>query len=250
VDTGAVAVVAARGLTRAFGSGALRVDALRGIDLTVMPGEFVAVMGASGSGKSTLLHLLAGLDQPTGGTVHVGGTDLGSLGDDELALLRRRQVGVIFQDFNLLDVLSAEENVALPLAIGGRPPAAARRRAGRALALVGLAHRARHRPGELSGGEQQRVAIARALVVDPALLLADEPAGNLDSASGAGVMALLRGLVDEHHYTVVMVTHAPDHAALADRLVLLRDGRVVADRPSARGRTARRAHEALDVHGP
>jgi putative ABC transport system ATP-binding protein len=248
MSEGTAAVVAARGLTKVFGSGALRVEALRGVDLTVMPGEFVAVMGASGSGKSTLLHLLTGLDLPTGGTVRVAGSDLGSLDDDELALLRRRQVGVIFQDFNLLDVLSAEENVALPLAIDGRPPAEAQRRAGRALALVGLAHRARHRPGELSGGEQQRVAIARALVVDPVLLLADEPAGNLDTASGAGVMALLRGLVDQHRHTVVMVTHAPDHAALADRLVLLRDGRVVADRPS--GRTARRAHEALDVHGP
>ncbi|HZY86520.1 MAG TPA: ABC transporter ATP-binding protein [Gemmataceae bacterium] len=236
--TTAVPVIAARGLTKVFGPAECEVVALRDLDFAVHSGEFVAVMGRSGSGKSTLLHLLAGLDRPSGGSVHVGGRDLAALGDDELSLLRRRQVGVVFQDFNLLDVLTAEENVALPLALDGVAPAEARRRAGRALEQVGLAKRARHRPAAMSGGERQRVAVARALAIDPLVLLADEPTGSLDSASGAAVLALLRGLVDEHRHTVVLVTHDPNHAALADRLVVLRDGRAC----------ARRVDEAGDVH--
>jgi putative ABC transport system ATP-binding protein len=236
--TTAEPVIAARGLTKVFGSGEGAVEALRDLDFAVHAGEFVAVMGRSGSGKSTLLHLLAGLDRPSGGSVHVGGRDLAALADDELALLRRRQVGVIFQDFNLLDVLTAEENVALPLALDGVAPAEARRRAGRALARVGLACRARHQPAAMSGGERQRVAVARALAIDPLVLLADEPTGSLDSASGAAVLALLRALVDEHRHTVVLVTHDPNHAALADRLVVLRDGRAC----------PRRADEAGDVY--
>jgi putative ABC transport system ATP-binding protein len=236
--TSAEPVIAARGLTKVFGSGESAVEALRGLDFEVHAGELVAVMGRSGSGKSTLLHLLAGLDRPSGGSVHIGGRDLVALGDDELALLRRRQVGVIFQDFNLLDVLTAEENVALPLALDGVAPAEARRRAGRALAHVGLAQRARHRPAAMSGGERQRVAVARALAIEPLVLLADEPTGSLDSASGAGVMALLRALVDEYRHTVVLVTHDANHGALADRLVVLRDGRAC----------ARRADEVGDVH--
>jgi putative ABC transport system ATP-binding protein len=204
--------------------------------LTVGAGEFVAVMGSSGSGKSTLLHLLAGLDRPTSGTVQVGGARLESLDDDGLTLLRRKQIGVIFQGFHLLDVLSALENVALPLAIAGAAASEARRRAARALERMGLAQRGRHRPAELSGGEQQRVAVARALVIEPLVLLADEPTGDLDSANGAQVMALLRDLVDRHRHTIVMVTHNPDHARRADRTVTLRDGRIVTERASSHAR--------------
>jgi putative ABC transport system ATP-binding protein len=234
------AIIAARQVTKAYGSGSARVEALRGIDLTIKPGEFVAVMGSSGSGKSTLLQLIAGLDRPTSGSIEVGGHDLGRWGDDELTLLRRRWIGVIFQAFNLLDVLSALENVALPLAITGISRAAAQERAAQALDLVGLAHRGHHLPGQLSGGEQQRVAIARALVIEPLILLADEPTGNLDSTSGARIMDLVRHLADTRRQTILMVTHDPGHAARADRLVLLRDGQVVA---------ARSDYEAMDIHG-
>ncbi len=227
-------VVAIRAVTKSFGTGTARLEVLRGIDLSVGAGEFVAIMGPSGSGKSTLLHLTAGLDAPTSGTIEVGGAHLGTLGDEQLTLLRRRRVGIIFQAFNLLDVLTAEENVALPLAIAGCSPAQARGRAARALDVVGMAARARHLPRELSGGEQQRVAVARALVVEPLLLLADEPTGNLDSANSAQVIALLRRLVDEHRQTVLMVTHDPGCAARADRLVMLCDGRVVAEQPAGR----------------
>jgi putative ABC transport system ATP-binding protein len=226
----------ARGLTKTFGTGAARVEALRGLDLRVERGRFVAVMGPSGSGKSTLLHLLGGLDVPTAGTVQVGGEDLGALDDDRLTLLRRRRLGFIFQAFNLLDVLTAAENVALPLLIDGVAEAEAQRRAADALGLVGLAQRRHHLPGRLSGGEQQRAAIARALVGRPLLLLADEPTGNLDSAAGDQVMALLRRLVDEQGQTVLMVTHAARHAALADRIVQLRDGRLVDDQALPAGR--------------
>jgi putative ABC transport system ATP-binding protein len=219
-----------RDLSKVFGDGEARVEALRGIDLRVNRGEFVAVMGPSGSGKSTLLHLVGGLDAPTHGRVLVGGEDLGALDDDRLTLVRRRRIGFIFQAFNLLDVLTAEENVALPLVIDGVGEAAAHRRARTALELVDLARRWHHLPGQLSGGEQQRVAIARALVTEPLLVLADEPTGNLDSANSDQVMTLLRRLADERGQTILMVTHNAGHAALADRLVLLRDGRVVEER--------------------
>jgi putative ABC transport system ATP-binding protein len=234
-----------RGLTKVFGAGEARVEALRGIDLRVQRGTFVAVMGPSGSGKSTLLHLVGGLDTPTGGTVLVGGQDLSTLDDDRLTLLRRHQIGFIFQAFNLLDVLTAEENVALPLLIDGQAEAAAHRRALVALEMVGVAHRRAHLPGRLSGGEQQRLAIARALVTRPLLLLADEPTGNLDSANGDQVIGLLRNLTDELGQTILMVTHAPHHAARADRQVHLRDGRVVEERSPARGRAAGPALEDL-----
>jgi putative ABC transport system ATP-binding protein len=223
------------GLTKVFGAGDTRVEALRGIDLRIGPGEFVAVMGPSGSGKSTLLHLMAGLDTPTSGNVRLGGEILDQSDDDRLTLLRRQRVGFIFQAFNLLDVLSAQENVALPLLIDGVAEAEAMRRAGLALELVGVAGRSRHLPGQLSGGEQQRVAIARALVTGPLLLLADEPTGNLDSANGDQVMSLLRHLADEQQQTIFMVTHDPRHAALADRLIRLRDGRVVEEQSLSRG---------------
>ncbi len=239
-------VLAVRGLCKAFGAGAARVEALRGVDLILRRGEFAAVMGASGSGKSTLLHLVAGLDQPAGGGVRIGGADVAALGDDERTRLRRRQIGLIFQSFHLLDTLSAAENVALPLAIAGCPPAEARRRARGALEAVALAHRRRHRPAQLSGGEQQRVAIARALVIDPILLLADEPTGNLDSAAAFRVMDLLRGLVDRQGRTLLMVTHDADHAARADRVLHLRDGRLIEGECDGAGRG--RGHAAMELH--
>jgi putative ABC transport system ATP-binding protein len=230
------AILSVKGLTKEHGCGPARVQALRGIDLEVSPGEFVAVMGASGSGKSTLLHLIAGLDRPSGGSIRLGGIDLACLEDDQRTLLRRQRIGLIFQSFHLLDMLTAEENVALPLAIAGRPGAEARRRASQALDLVGLGPRGRHRPHELSGGEQQRVAIARALVTGPLLLLADEPTGNLDSVQGSKIIALLRGLADEHRQTLLMVTHDASHASLADRIVTLQDGLVVKECGARAGR--------------
>lgn len=220
------AVLVVAGLTKSYGTAASRIEALRGIDLTLRRGEFVAVMGPSGSGKSSLLHLLAGLDQPTAGSIRIGGVDLVCLSEDERAVLRRRQIGLMFQSFQLLDTLTAEENVALPLAIGGCSANEARQRAARLLGSVGLAHRRQHRPHELSGGEQQRVALARALVIEPLLLLADEPTGNLDSVQGDKIMTLLRQLVEEHRQTLLMVTHDPGHAARADRIIYLRDGRI------------------------
>ena len=224
--------VEVRDVTKVFGSGEARVEALAGVSLRVAHGEFVAVMGPSGSGKSTLLHLIGALDLPTSGSIRIGADDLGALDDNRLTLLRRRRIGFVFQAFNLLDVLTAEENVALPLELDGQADALAG--AAEALAQVGLAHRRTHLPSQLSGGEQQRVAIARALVMNPLLLLADEPTGNLDSSHGDQVMALLRSLADERGQTIVMVTHNAGHAALADRLVRLRDGRVVEEQSLAR----------------
>jgi putative ABC transport system ATP-binding protein len=227
------AAVAACGVAKAFRAGAARVEALRGVDFEAAPGEFVALMGASGSGKSTLLHILAGLTRPTMGSVLVGGVDLTKLDDDARTLLRRRRIGLVFQDFNLIDVLTAEENVALPLAMDGRAPAEATRRARRALEAVGLAGRRTHRPGQMSGGEQQRTALARAMAVEPVVLLADEPTGNLDSANARQVLGLMRGLADEHGLAVVMVTHDAAQARLAVRLVTLRDGAVVSSSAAA-----------------
>jgi putative ABC transport system ATP-binding protein len=238
--------VEVRGLTKVFGAALARVEALRGIDLDVSCGEFVAVMGPSGSGKSTLLHLVGGLDTPTGGTVRVGGETLSTLDDDRLTLLRRRRIGFIFQAFNLLDVLTAEENVALPLVIDGVAEGEAQQRAAAALERVDLGGRRGHLPGQMSGGEQQRVAIARALVMEPLLLLADEPTGNLDSATSDQVMKLLRGLVDERGQTILMVTHNARHAALADRLFRLRDGRVVEEQALPRHRAVGKVLEDLE----
>lgn len=214
------------GLRKAFGSGETQVEALRGVDLCVEQGEFVAVMGASGSGKSTLLHLIGGLDRPSGGVVRLGGQDLAALDDDALTLVRRRSIGFVFQFFNLLPILTAEENVALPLVIDGVNEKEAYRRSLAAMEAVGIAHRATHRPSELSGGEQQRVAIARALVSEPVLILADEPTGNLDSVSGDQVIALLRSLSDDQGQTILLVTHDAGDAAVADRVVFLKDGLV------------------------
>jgi putative ABC transport system ATP-binding protein len=230
-----------RGLAVAFGEGLTRVDVLRGVDLDVARGEFLAVMGASGSGKSTLLHLIAGLAQPSAGSIVVDGVELVGLDDDRLTAMRRRRIGIVFQSFNLLPVLTALENVALPLAVDGVARGEAERRAMAALERVGVSHRAAHVPSAMSGGEQQRVAIARAIVAEPVLILADEPTGNLDSVSGDAVMRLLRALADddrEPRRSIVMVTHDADDAATADRVLRLSDGCVVGSGAAAtRART-------------
>jgi putative ABC transport system ATP-binding protein len=219
--------VVASAVTRQYGEGESAVHALRGVSLEVPVGQFTAVMGPSGSGKSTLMHLLAGLDTPTAGTVSIGGEDITTMTDKQLTRLRRRHIGFVFQQFNLLPTLTAEENILLPLSIAGRKPD---REAVDALMMrVGLDDRRGHRPAELSGGQQQRVAIARALVSTPTVLFADEPTGNLDSTSGAEVLALLREAVEVDGQTTLMVTHDPVAASIADRVVFLADGRVVAD---------------------
>ena len=209
---------------RSYHLDGVSVDALRGVSLRIDPGEYVAVVGPSGSGKSTLMHLLGCLDRPTSGVLRVGDRDVATLGDGELAGLRNRTIGFVFQSFQLLGRTTALDNVALPLVYRGVRRAERRERAEAALTAVGLGHRLGHRPGQLSGGEQQRVAIARALVGEPGLLLADEPTGNLDTASGAEIMALLDGLVRDRGVAVVVVTHDPDIAAMARRRVRMRDG--------------------------
>jgi len=229
-------VIETRGLKKAYGSDDTRVDALRGIDLRVQHGEFLAIMGPSGSGKSTLLHILGGVEVPTAGQALLEGTDMATLDDDERTLIRRTRIGFIFQSFNLLPAFTAEENVSLPLDLGGVPTMEARRRAIDALKMVGINHRRNHIPSALSGGEQQRVAIARALAIRPAILLADEPTGNLDSVNGQQVTALLRKLVDDEKQTIVMVTHDAGVAAQADRLVRLRDGLIENDVKQAQTR--------------
>jgi len=222
-------VLETRALTKTYGEGELRVEALRGVDLRVGQGELLAIMGPSGSGKSTLLHLLGGVSAPTCGKVFLEKVDLAVLSDDERTIIRRERIGFIFQSFNLLPTLTAAENVSLPLELNGVPTRESRRRALVSLELVGMAHRKTHLPSTLSGGEQQRVAIARALVIEPAVVLADEPTGNLDSVNGCQVTTLLRRLSSERQQTIVMVTHDPNVAAQADRLVSLRDGLVESD---------------------
>jgi putative ABC transport system ATP-binding protein len=225
-------VVSAVDLTRRYGDGDSAVDALRGVSLEVPAGQFTAVMGPSGSGKSTLMHILAGLDAPTSGVVHIDGRQITGMSDKELTRLRRHRIGFIFQFFNLLPTLTAEENIVLPLSIAGRKPDRAWVES--VIDKIGLADRRRHRPSQLSGGQQQRVAIARALVSEPAVLFADEPTGNLDSRTGHEILALLRDAVDAYGQTTVMVTHDPKAAAAADRVLFLADGLVVRDleRPS------------------
>jgi putative ABC transport system ATP-binding protein len=214
-------------LTRTYGDGDSAVHALRGVSLDLAAGSFTAVMGPSGSGKSTLMHLLAGLDTPTSGTVKVAGQDITRMRDRDLTRLRRRHIGFVFQSFNLLPTLTAEENVLLPQSIAGkRPPA---EEVDALMERVGLTERRSHRPAELSGGQQQRVAIARALITRPTVLFADEPTGNLDSQAGAGILELLRAAVDVDGQTTLMVTHDPRAAAIADRVLYLTDGRIVAD---------------------
>ncbi len=232
------------GLTKSHGSGPTRVEPLVGVNMTVDAGEFVAVTGASGSGKSTLLHLIAGLERPTSGAVYLEGRDLARLDDDARAVLRRDRIGLVFQSFHLFDTLTALENVALPLAIAGRPAAEADRRARAALDDLGLTARCHHRPCQLSGGEQQRVALARALVINPALLLADEPTGNLDSRHGSQVIVLLRRLATERRQTVLLVTHDAGHASLADRVLRLHDGRISEGRSRRATRHSRHGRKA------
>jgi putative ABC transport system ATP-binding protein len=221
------AVVGARDVTRRFGEGESAVDALRGVSLEVPAGQLTAVMGPSGSGKSTLMHILAGLDSPTTGKITIGGTDITNMDDQELTLLRRRHIGFIFQFFNLLPMLTAEENVVLPATIAGDK--ADPGWVDELIAKVGLEDRRTHRPSELSGGQQQRVAIARSLVERPTVLFADEPTGNLDSGSSGEVLTLLRDSVDSYGQTTLMVTHDANAAAIADRVLFLADGLIVKD---------------------
>ncbi|MDQ3587120.1 MAG: ABC transporter ATP-binding protein [Actinomycetota bacterium] len=220
-------IVEALDLRRRYGDGEAAVDALDGVSVGFEKARFTAIMGPSGSGKSTLMHLLAGLDTPTGGSVRLDGSELAGLDDAQLTELRRDKLGFIFQFFNLLPVLTAEENVLLPLTIAGTDPD--REWVDRLIEIVTLTDRRTHRPAELSGGQQQRVAVARALVSKPAVVFADEPTGNLDSKSSDEVLALLRQAVDEFGQTVVMVTHDAHAASFADRLVALRDGKVAHD---------------------
>ena len=222
--TAGPALLSARGLTRRFGSGPAAVTAVKAIDLDIAPGEFLAIMGRSGSGKTTLLNLLAGLDQPTAGSVTFEGRNLADLAEGEMVALRRARLGFVFQSFGLIPLLSAYENVELPLHLGGVSWRERRQRAAQALAQVGLDSRMGHRPYELSGGEQQRVALARALVINPAALFADEPTGELDSATGSAIAALLRDTALARGVTVIAATHDPALAALSSRALAMTDG--------------------------
>ncbi|MBO1264631.1 ABC transporter ATP-binding protein [Proteiniclasticum sp. SCR006] len=219
-------VLSASDLRKIYEIGKQNVHALDGVSLQVEEGEFVAVMGPSGSGKSTLLHLLGGLDQPSGGDITLAGIKVSLLSDQEATLLRRRNIGFVFQFYNLLPTLSAKENILLPLIIDGKKPRDHEKRLQELLLRVGLSDRADHRPSELSGGEQQRVSLARALITQPKVLLADEPTGNLDSRTGNQVMELLGELSRDLNQTIIMVTHDPKAAAHADRVVFLQDGRI------------------------
>src|SRR4051812_19318872 len=232
-------VVAAHDVARRYGEGATAVDALRGVSLEVGVGELVAVMGPSGSGKSTLMHILAGLDKPTTGTVTIAGEEITAMDDRQLTMLRRRHIGFVFQFFNLLPMLTAEENVTLPLSIAGEKVDGVW--LDDLLGRTGLRDRQTHRPAELSGGQQQRVAIARSLVTRPTILFADEPTGNLDSKTGGEILELLRESVDAYGQTTVMVTHEPRAAAIADRVLFLADGLIVRELSHAT------AQDVLDV---
>src|ERR671911_407944 len=220
-------VVVADDVTRRYGEGDTAVDALKGVSLEVGKGKLTAVMGPSGSGKSTLMHILAGLDKPTAGTVEIDGTEITTLKDSDLTKLRRRHIGFVFQFFNLLPMLTAEENVTLPLSLAGEKPE--RAWVDELMEKVGLADRSHHRPSELSGGQQQRVAIARSLITHPTVLFADEPTGNLDSSTSEEILEVLRNSVDQYGQTTVMVTHDPGAAAVSDRTMFLADGQLVKD---------------------
>jgi putative ABC transport system ATP-binding protein len=237
-------IVEAQDVCRRFGEGEAAVDALADVTVDFPRGRFAAIMGPSGSGKSTLMHILAGLDRPTSGTVRIDGIELTDLDDRKLTQLRRDRVGFIFQTFNLLPVLSAEENILLPLSIAGRKPD--QEWLDRLVDTIGIRDRLSHRPAEMSGGQQQRVAVARALVSRPAVVFADEPTGNLDSKASGDVLSLLRHAVDDFGQTVVMVTHDAHAASFADRLLVLGDGRVVHD---GEGSTAEQALDLMKSAG-
>ncbi len=222
-----MSLIQAENLSKIYGKGDTAVVALDHLNLKVEAGEFLAVMGPSGCGKSTLLHLLGGLDRPTEGEVIIDGSNLRNLNDTQLAELRRRKIGFVFQFFNLIPVLNATENASLPLLLDGAPSTQAKEKASGWLGRVGLGERNVHRPDQLSGGQQQRVAIARALVSEPALILADEPTGNLDSRASEEIVSLLRQVSDEWGRAVIMVTHDPRNAAYADRIIFLKDGKIV-----------------------
>ncbi len=221
-----MSVLQVEAVRKKYQLGQVTVDALAGVDFAVAKGEFVAIMGPSGSGKSTLLHLLGGLDQVSEGQVTLAGKPLTHLSDDEITRVRRRNVGFIFQFYNLVPTLTAEENVALPLLIDGKNPEDCRARIDELLKLVGIDDRRQHKPDQLSGGQQQRVAIARAFVTEPSIVLADEPTGNLDSKTGEDILNLLRRSCDEFQQTIVMVTHDAKAASYADRIVFLKDGKI------------------------
>lgn len=229
-----MAIVETRKLTKIYGSGPTAVTALDRVSIKVESGEFVSVMGPSGCGKSTLLHLIGGLDNPSQGSVYIEGVSIADMSDQELTELRRRKMGFVFQFFNLIPVLNAVENAALPVTLDGVRPADARAKAEEWLVRFGMGHRLSNRPDQLSGGEQQRVAVARALVADPTLILADEPTGNLDTHAGDEIAHLLRDVAGHYNRTVIMVTHDPRIAAYADRIVFLKDGKVVDDAMLAR----------------
>jgi putative ABC transport system ATP-binding protein len=230
-----MSILTTQNLTKIYGSGATAVTALDNINLTVKPGEFVAVMGPSGCGKSTLLHLLGGLDRVSEGRVTIEGIPLDEMSDDTLTELRRRKMGFVFQFFNLIPVLTAVENAALPVTLDGAKPAEAKAKATEWLTRFGLADRLTSRPDQLSGGQQQRVAIARALVAEPVLILADEPTGNLDTRAGDEIAGLLRQVSREYNRTVIMVTHDPRIAAYADRIIFLKDGKLIDETRFERG---------------
>ncbi len=243
-------ILEVRGLRKDYTGAGGVVHALAGVDLTAARGQFVAIMGASGSGKSTLLHLLGGLDLPTAGQIIIEGRNLTALNDRARTLFRRRRLGVVFQAFNLLPSLSAEENIALPLIVDGENGDAVLPKVRSLLETVDLAHRATHRPAALSGGEQQRVAVARALVNDPAVLLADEPTGNLDSRHAQDVWQLLRRLASQQQRTIVTVTHEAAGAAFADRIIVLKDGRIVGEiQPGGSGDAALVATRYTELAG-
>jgi putative ABC transport system ATP-binding protein len=239
-------VVIAHNLTRRYGAGDTAVDALSGVSIEVERGKLTAVMGPSGSGKSTLMHILAGLDMPTSGTVSIGGEEITGMNDNELTHLRRKHIGFVFQFYNLLPMLTAEENVKLPLSVAGTKADEAWFT--QLIAKVGLSNRLKHRPSELSGGQQQRVAVARSLVARPTVVFADEPTGNLDSKSSDEILALLRDSCDSYGQTIVMVTHDPRAAAIADRILYLADGKIVLDQRGATAAEVLKTMNELDQH--
>src|SRR6516165_8517798 len=237
-------VVTASEITRRYGEGETAVDALRGVSLEVDRGKLTAVMGPSGSGKSTLMHILAGLDKPTSGSVIVAGKEITGMDDNELTLLRREHIGFVFQFYNLLPMLSAEENVKLPLSVAGEKADDGWFK--ELVTKVGIAERLSHRPSELSGGQQQRVAVARSLVSRPTVVFADEPTGNLDSKSGGEILALLRDCCESYGQTIVMVTHDPNAAAIADRILYINDGNIVLDQTGASANEVRETMNKMD----